>query len=476
MKVKYSDYLELMDDKIESLRFLLDQHFEYTSILATDVSGSSYRVASRQKSISDYQFSERGFVVRVYQNGLYSEYSFNHFDVDDINGLALNIVDKLKKQLNMIKENSFVILTTPMINEEERQLFVEREVEKLPDEQGIDQIVNFLTNISDHGIKADKRIIECQAAVNMVHVNKAYFSKQKHLRQSYMFSEANIVALAKNDSDIKMAYKGYSGAIGAEIMDQMQNDVETVVKEAIALFDASPVEPGEYQVICTPEVAGLIAHEAFGHGVEMDMFVKERSLAKHYMGKQVASELVDMHDGALCAENTSSYSFDDEGVIASDTTIIDKGILVSGICDLLSALRLQHQPTGNGKRQSFERKAYTRMTNTIFSAKNDKLDDMVASIKFGYLLDGMQSGMEDPKNWGIQCILAKGHEIKDGKLTGKIIAPVIMTGYVPDLLKSIDMVGGEVAVFGSGYCGKGYKEYVKAADGGPYLRAKARLG
>ena len=31
-------------------------------------------------------------------------------------------------------------------------------------------------------------------------------------------------------------------------------------------------------------------------------------------------------------------------------------------------------------------------------------------------------------------------------------------------------------VFGSGGCGKGHKEWVKVADGGPYLKTKARLG
>ena len=73
-------------------------------------------------------------------------------------------------------------------------------------------------------------------------------------------------------------------------------------------------------------------------------------------------------------------------------------------------------------------------------------------------------------------MLTKGCEIINGEFTGKVVSPVIMTGYVPDLLKSIDMIGTDINVYGSGYCGKGYKEFVKAADGGPYLRAKARLG
>jgi TldD protein len=220
----------------------------------------------------------------------------------------------------------------------------------------------------------------------------------------------------------------------------------------------------------------LIAHEAFGHGVEMDMFVKNRAKAVEYLKKPVASELVTMHDGAASAVEVSSYLFDDEGVIGSDTTIIDKGILKTGISDLLSALKLGTKPTGNGKRESFERKAYARMTNTFFEKRSSKLEDMVSSIDYGYLIDVGMSGMEDPKNWGIQCMVLIGREIRNGKFTGKIVSPIVLTGYVPDLLQSISMVSDKVELSGTGMCGKGYREFVKVSDGGPYIKAKVRLG
>lgn len=102
---------------------------------------------------------------------------------------------------------------------------------------------------------------------------------------------------------------------------------------------------------------------------------------------------------------------------------------------------------------------------------------MIASIENGYLLESYNSGMEDPKNWGIQCMIAKGREIKDGKLTGKLVAPVLMTGYVPDVLKSISMVSdNELYLSGSGYCGKGYKEWAKTSIGGTFIKLRGRLG
>ena len=199
-------------------------------------------------------------------------------------------------------------------------------------------------------------------------------------------------------------------------------------------------------------------------------------LGAEYIGRRVGSELVTMHEGALCASDVTTYAFDDEGTLAGDVTEIDRGILRTGICDALSALRLGTVPTGNGKRENFEHKVYTRMTNTIFDSGSDKLEDMIASIDYGFLLEGMESGMEDPKHWGIQCILKLGREIKDGRLTGKVFAPIIMTGYVPDLLGSISMLSADREVFGNGGCGKGHKEWVKVADGGPYMKMKARLG
>ena len=66
--------------------------------------------------------------------------------------------------------------------------------------------------------------------------------------------------------------------------------------------------------------------------------------------------------------------------------------------------------------------------------------------------------------------------IIDGKLTGKIVSPVVMSGYVIDLLNSISAVSRDFEIIGSGSCGKGYKEWVRVSDGGPYLKAKVKIG
>ena len=113
-------------------------------------------------------------------------------------------------------------------------------------------------------------------------------------------------------------------------------------------------------------------------------------------------------------------------------------------------MELNTTPTGNGRRESYQRKAYTRMTNTFFGKGKDKYEDMIKSVKYGYLLCQTNNGMEDPKNWQIQCTASYGLEIKDGEFTGKIVSPVVISGYVVDLLSSISMVSSDVHVLGSG--------------------------
>jgi TldD protein len=186
--------------------------------------------------------------------------------------------------------------------------------------------------------------------------------------------------------------------------------------------------------------------------------------------------MVVMYDGASGVDHCGTYLFDDEGRLATKTEVIRDGVLVSGISDLQSALAVGHPQTGNGRRESYERKTYARMTNTYFAPGTSTRDELIASVKRGWLLEKVHSGMEDPKNWGIQLVVMIGREILDGRLTGRVVTPVVCSGYVPDVLSDISMLSSDFKLSGSGYCGKGHKEFVKVSCGGPYVRTRMRLG
>ncbi len=476
MKVKASKYLHDIKPILLRLRDRLLEEFPYASILATDSQAKQYSVSRTATNIGMVGlWSGRGFVVKVYDGSGYGEYSFNEISEDQVEEIVAKVKGDLIPMSGHLPEG--VERSVYAMLEDEPLVFADStEYEIDPAEYGDERIIQELTRISETGRAYDERILDCGAFLNYQKYSKLFLSRNRDMEQNVLWTAGGFSVMASRGQEIKRSYKGFSNLGGAELLERMRDGVRDAAKVTLELLESETITPGEYDCICTPEATGMIVHEAFGHGVEMDMFVKKRALAEQFVGKQVASELVTMHDGASAAKEVATYFFDDEGVLAKDTVVIDRGILKAGISDAQSAMHLGTVPTGNGRRESYQRKAYTRMTNTFFQGGTDKLDDMIASISYGFLLEEPSSGMEDPKNWGIQCMVSIAREIRDGKLTGKIFSPVVLTGYVPDLLKSISMVSEKVELGGGGMCGKGYKEWVKVSDGGPYIKARIRLG
>ena len=432
--------LDIVKPALKNLVSELRKKYAYASVLAVQDDSRAWRINRAGKRINNVGLGGgSGYVVRVFDQIGCAEYSFNEFSEEKIPEIVKTIDERIAYQTANIPDG-IKPLPTPIPSDETATLKKVSGYAIDPRELGDEKILEKLDSIRNKTLSVDG-VLDAMVSVSYRKFRKLFISENRDLDQTVMWTNGAIVALALRGEE---------------------------VKDAI---------PGEYDCICDPDTTGMIVHEAFGHGVEMDMFVKDRALAASFIDERVASDLVTMHDGNAVDDSATMW-FDDEGTLTSDTVVINGGILKKGMCDALSAARLGVKPTGNGRRESYERKVYTRMTNTYFegAAQNVTLDEMIASIKYGFLLESPSSGMEDPKNWGIQCMVTTAREIKDGKLTGKIFSPIVLTGYVPDLLKSVSMMSGQLVTCGSGYCGKGYKEWVKVSDGGPYMKARIRLG
>ena len=459
---------------LQKLVRALRETYPYASVLAVADENRSWSISRGGINISaSGRGGGTGYVVRVFDGTGCAEYSFNEFAEENIPELCAVLARRLEEQREALE--GFEPLPTPPLSDEPAVLKKLSTWRVHPRELGDEAIVEKLTALRKKALDHDGRVLDAQARVSYRACRKLFLSENRDLDQTVMWTTAMVAVLASRGQEIKMAYRPFSNLGGAEVLDEMDRRVEKVADDALELLESQPIVPGEYECVCDPETTGMIVHEAFGHGVEMDMFVKDRALARECVGEYVASRLVTMHDGSAVNEAATMF-FDDEGTLTGDTVIIDRGVLRRGMCDALSAARLGVAPTGNGRRESYERKAYTRMTNTYFQGGEYTPEELIASVKDGFLLEAPSSGMEDPKNWGIQCMGTTAREIKDGKLTGKLFSPIVLTGYVPDLLKSVTMMSKTPVLSGSGYCGKGYKEWVKVSDGGPYMKARIRLG
>ena len=463
----FSAYLDGKRQDCRELVNALSGHFQYVSILGTDVSATVYRADRKMSSVQEGR-GECGFVLKMHNGRSFIEYS-----LDDVSGDKQAICEKILRETQVDSGLEGKMIQAPVPADEPCAQDFNRENDFAEYDDA--SLLKTCKELSDALIARDENVLNAIAVIQPYEVSKLFISKNRELSQHYGWANGTLIVIYRGQ---KMAQARFGDGAPSikEILDILRGGIDGVIDLARHLSTAKAIEPGVYDVITDSSISGLIAHEAFGHGVEMDQFVKDRAMAKHCMGQYVASPITNMHDGAAATHSVASYFFDDDGVMAHDTQIIKDGILVAGLSDLASAAQLSTEPTGNGRRDSYKRKAYARMTNTFFEPGKDKLEDMIASVKHGYMLFQTNNGMEDPKNWQIQCTAEYGIEIVDGKLTDNYVSPVVMSGSVPDLLKSISMVSDQIKVIGAGMCGKGYKEWVRVSDGGPNLKVRVKLG
>ena len=461
-----SQYLQSMRGEMKALVAALQKRFDYVSVLATDCRSCTYYVDRATAMITEGNdfVGECGFVIKLFDGNGIKEYA-----TSSIAGDKDALADKIAREVDF---GAVETVACPAPQDPPKVASYARESDF--DDYSDEAVLSFLSGLRDDVLSRDDKILNTIVVCRPFLINKLFVSPNRELDQHYGWINGDMI-LVYRDGKIAQAREGWFGNKMKEVFDVLPTLVDKLVDKARHLAKAKPIEPGVYDIITDSSITGLIAHEAFGHGVEMDQFVKDRALAKAYVGKYVASPIVNMHDGAAATFSTASYFFDDDGVEAQDTQIIRDGVLVAGISDMASALQLGTAPTGNGRRQNFSHKAYTRMTNTFFEPGKDKLEDMIKSVKHGYMLFETNNGMEDPKNWQIQCTAEYGIEIVDGVLTDNYVSPVVMSGSVPELLKSITMISDDFVIEGAGACGKGYKEWVRVSDGGPCLKARCKL-
>lgn len=470
----FSTYLSRSKPLLQKLIQMLSAKYTYVSILACDSVGKFIEVSEKEQKIIYHPLQERGFVVRVYNGKYYSEYSFNHLETGNIKDIFNQIVEQLDVKDAIDKSIYLKETNYPLIQEQAmKESFSKLNKDK---KYTLQELIHFCKKMVDHTFEESEYVIHSSCRIEYLTISKMFLSSKKELEQVYFWANGRLSVILNRNDITKTNFESASDVTITGVLKELDKKAHGLIKDGRALLDSEKPSAGEYDIITTPDITGIIAHEAFGHGVEMDMFVKNRAKAQQYLGKRVASEIINMHDGAIPFENSSSYFFDDEGILAQDTLIIKNGILQTGIADTLSALKLNITPTGNGKRESYKRKAYTRMTTTYFERGKSNLDDMIATIKKGILVSNAYSGMEDPKNWGMQAIALIGKEIVDGKVTSKVFSPIYMSGNVLDILQSASLTSHDFELFGSGYCCKGYKEKVKTVDGGPYLKVKVNIG
>jgi TldD protein len=317
-----------------------------------------------------------------------------------------------------------------------------------------------------------------------------FIDRESNLSQTLYRTGLTLITM----SGAERTYLRAGGLGGLEAAEVKDEQLQNLLKDLKGLKTAGRLKPGKYRVLFGPELTGVLAHEAFGHSQEGDTCARGRSKAwdLYQTGQLVGNTHATILNNPAIFENGTesfgawgSYFFDEEGFLAQEQVLLEKGKLLAPMTNLTSAIRLGIPRTANGKRESWASGVYTRQTNTYFSAGTQTYQALIDQIQEGYLALHPAGGMEDPKGMGIQVGISYLFEVKNGELTGRIFkgpagGDIQMTGYTPDVLNSI--IGkSKIDAWSTtedqarfpkndvGGCGKYHKEFVFAGCGGPYM-------
>lgn len=275
--------------------------------------------------------------------------------------------------------------------------------------------------------------------------------------------------------ELFQAFGGY-GALDANlsspscIFAQIDDLYERLMKKSNGVY----AEAGKKRCILNGKMAGMLAHEAVGHTVEADL-VLAGSVAKHNLGKRVASELVNLVDFAHTAFGKPAplpVYVDDEGITAKDAWLIKDGILTGYMNNRESAEHFGVEPVGNARAFSFSDEPLIRMRNTAILPGSSTLEEMIESVEDGYYLVASNNGQADTTG-EFMFGVTEGYVIKNGKL-GSALRDTTVSGVAFDMLKTVDMVSGNLTWTSSGMCGK--KQPMPVGMGGPDIRCEIMVG
>jgi len=321
--------------------------------------------------------------------------------------------------------------------------------------------------LTDH-----KEIISAKAvAVALKLESHLLTTEGADLQQEIYVTGGGMQATAGNALDVQTRSfpKDFEGNVrggGWEVWESFRLDerAEQVREEAVELLHAPVCPSGEYTIILANSQLSLHVHETCGHPTELDRALgDEISLAgasfltpDRRQDYQYGSELVNLTADATSQGGAGTFGWDDEGVSAGRTPLIEKGRFVNYLSNRESAARIGVPSSGASRANSWRSVPIVRMVNVNLEPGAGSLEDLIGDTKKGLLIETNKSWSIDDLRLNFQFGCESALEIKNGQLGTRYKNPVY-TGITPEFWGQCDAICGpeEWEMWGYLFCGKG---------------------
>jgi len=271
----------------------------------------------------------------------------------------------------------------------------------------------------------------------------------------------------------------HGGAGGWELF-RGWNLNEKIVNEAKILskiLKATKLPKGKLDVILSPELTGIAAHESCGHPYEADRILGreaaqagESFITKDMLGTRIGNDVVDLVDDPTLKGSYGFYLYDDEGIKAKKRFLIKNGIINTFLHNRETAAVFGIKSNASARADNWASEPIVRMANTFILPRDHKFEELIDVRKGVYIKSFMEWNIDD-KRFNQRYVGLEAYLIKNGKLGDLVRRPIIEIT-TPAFYKSIDAVGKDLDFFAAS-CGKGDPmQPIPVWIGGPHIRLK----
>ncbi|MFM8296731.1 MAG: TldD/PmbA family protein [Microcystaceae cyanobacterium] len=290
------------------------------------------------------------------------------------------------------------------------------------------------------------------------------------IEQSWCDLEMRFSATAREGETVQIGRETTGSRNGYEDLTQLDVLVEQAAQRAVQALTLPTVKGNSYPVVIDPVLTGLFVHEAFGHLSEADMLYENPDfLEVMSLGKRFGPDFLQIYDGAAPQGHRGSYYYDDEGVPATRTQLIQDGVLVGRLHSRETAGKLGEKPTGNARCLNYHYSPIVRMTNTWIERGTTPVARLFDDIQEGVYAKNWLGGMTNGEMFTFSA--GEAWMIRNGQLA-EPVRDVTLSGNVFKTLANIEAIADDFYWDESGGCGKGGQSGLAVGCGGPSLRLR----
>jgi len=323
---------------------------------------------------------------------------------------------------------------------------------------GVKDKVGMLQSINDDVFKQDPRVVKASVYFSDSENYILVVNSEGGIASDYQPMLRISVGCTAEEADGRRENNSFNYSARDDINFLTEEKLKRLPREAVArtvkLFEAKTPPAGEFPVVLSAGSAGILLHEAIGHGMEADFNRQGISVYSEKMNKKIAEPFVTIVDNGTNPHIRGTINVDDEGIPSEETVLVKDGVLRTYIHDRISAKHYGVEPTGNGRRESFKHYPLPRMRNTYMESGPHEFEEMIASVDYGILADQFTNGQVNIGAGDFTFYVKSGSLIENGKITAPI-KDVNIIGNGPDVLSKVTMVANDLKISEGGWtCGK----------------------